>query len=514
MTPKANRRSATLTHIVTALLVASTLHGATANAASFQYRHPIMGLVASPTAQAQQAATEILVALTSGPTLPAGEVNWPYSYDLKQLLSVTGDPSYNASNVSWELQSGTLPAGLSLGTDGVLSGVPTTKDTVGSSFQVKATYKTKTGQQAYTIVVNGAVLHVTQISAGALHTCAVTTTGGVKCWGSNAYGQLGNNSSVNSYVPVAVVGLDTGVASISMGGTHSCALTTSAGIKCWGRDNYGQLGNDTALTNRPTPVDVQGLTSGVVRIAAGYEYTCAVTTSGDAKCWGFNADGQVGDGSTSNRALPVSVGGLPVGVKHISAGQVHTCAITTTGSAVCWGNNGYGQLGNNSTANSSVPVTVSGLTTGVAGISVGTYHTCAVLTSGGGKCWGYNSFGQVGDGTTNSPRLTPTAVSGFATSGIATIATGYAHTCAITTSGGAKCWGYNSYGQVGDGTLTNRVTPVDVSGFTSGVLSITGGNGHTCLLSQAGPMCWGRNDKGQVGDNSTTFRSTPVAVLP
>ena len=270
MKPNTSLRSAALTRIATALLVASTLHGATASAASFQYRHPIMGMVASPTAQAQQAATEILVALMGGPTLPAGEVNWPYSYDLKQLLSVTGDPSYNASNVSWELQSGTLPAGLSLGTDGVLSGVPTTKDTVGSSFQVKATYKTKTGQQAYTIVVNGAVLHVTQISAGALHTCAVTTTGGVKCWGNNAYGQLGNNSSVNSYVPVAVVGLDTGVASISMGGTHSCALTTSAGIKCWGRDNYGQLGNDTALTNRPTPVDVQGLTSGVVRIAAGY----------------------------------------------------------------------------------------------------------------------------------------------------------------------------------------------------------------------------------------------------
>ena len=339
MTPKANRRSATLTHIVTALLVASTLHGATANAASFQYRHPIMGLVSSPTVQAQQAATEILVALTGGPTLPAGEVNWPYSYDLKQLLSVTGDPSYNASNVSWELQSGALPAGLSLGTDGVLSGIPTTKDTVGSSFQVKATYKTKTGQQAYTIVVNGAVLHVTQISAGTSHTCVVTTTGGVKCWGADNLGQLGNDSSlVNKPTPVDVLGLTSGVASVSAGGFHTCAVTTLGGLKCWGYNNYGQLGDNSA-TDKPTPVDVLGLTSGVARIAAGNVHTCAVTTSGGAKCWGRDDYGQLGnDAALVSKPTPVDVQGLTSGVVSIVAGGYHACALTATGGLKCWGN--------------------------------------------------------------------------------------------------------------------------------------------------------------------------------
>lgn len=512
MKPKSTPRT-TLTRIVATMLMASALSATAAHAATFQYRHPVVGLVASTTAQAQQVVTEIVMALTGGPALPAGEVNLAYSYDLKQLLSVSGDPAYNSSNVSWELTSGALPAGLSLGSDGVVSGTPTTKDAVGSSFQVKAAYKTKTGQQAYTIVVNGAILHVTQISAGSLHTCVVTTSGGAKCWGINSYGQLGNNSTVTSLVPVAVSGLATGVASISGGGNHTCALTTSGGIKCWGRNTYGQLGDGTA-TQRNAPVNVNGLTSGVDSISVGYETTCAVTTAGGAKCWGANYNGQVGDGSTFNQALPVSVSGLSSGVAHIAAGQAHSCAVTATGGVKCWGHNGYGQLGNNSTTNSVTPVNVSGLATGVANITTGTYHTCAVLTSGGAKCWGFNVYGQLGDGTLVSPRLTPVAVSGLASGGVVAITAGYAHTCAVTTSGGAKCWGYNVYGQVGDGTKTNRSVPVDVSGFTSGVTSITGGNGHSCLLSLAGPVCWGRNDGGQLGDNSTTFRSTPVAVSP
>ena len=254
MKPKSTRR-ATFPRIVTTMLVASALSATAAHAATFQYRHPVVGLVAGTTAQAQQVVTEILVALTGGPALPAGEVNLPYNYDLKQLLSVSGDPAYNSSNVSWELASGGLPAGLSLGSDGVISGTPTTKNVAGSSFQVKAAYKTKTGQQAYTIVVNGAVLHVTRISAGSNHTCAVTTSGGAKCWGSNNYGQLGNNSSTNSSVPVDVVGLTSGVASLTVGGAHACAVTTSGGAKCWGANGYGQFGNNST-TNSRVPVDV------------------------------------------------------------------------------------------------------------------------------------------------------------------------------------------------------------------------------------------------------------------
>lgn len=152
MTPKSTPRT-TLTRIVTTMLVASALNATATHAASFQYRHPVVGLVISPTAQAQQVVTEILVALTGGPELPAGEVNSPYSYDLNQLLSVTGDSAYSASGVAWSLSSGALPAGLSLGSNGVISGIPTTENLIGNGFLVSATYKTKTGQQAYAIVV-------------------------------------------------------------------------------------------------------------------------------------------------------------------------------------------------------------------------------------------------------------------------------------------------------------------------------------------------------------------------
>ena len=518
MNPKSTPR-ATLTHIATALLVASTLHGATANAASFQYRHPIMGMVASPTAQAQQAATEILVALTGGPALPAGEVNWPYSYDLKQLLSVTGDPSYNASNVSWELQSGTLPAGLSLGTDGVLSGIPTTKDTVGSSFQVKATYKTKTGQQAYTIVVNGAVLHITQISAGYAHTCAVTTSGGAKCWGDDSKGQLGDDAALTKRpTPVDVYGLTSGVVSISAGTNHTCAVTTSGGLKCWGNDADGQLGNITGNTVKTTPEDVYGLTSGVVSVSAGWAHTCAVTTAGGVKCWGQDTVGQLGNDTTlSNMATPVDVQGLTSGVASVSAGAYHTCALLTSGGLKCWGYDSSGQLGNDGVAtNKPTPVDVQGLTSGVVSVSAGGSHTCAITAGGGLKCWGLDTYGQLGNDIPIALKYTPVDVQGL-TSGAARVSAGYTHTCAITTGGGLKCWGRDIYGQLGDdASLTDQPTPVDVSGLTSGVLSVSAGGHHTCaLLASGGLKCWGLDTSGQLGDStSLSNQATPVDVAP
>ena len=463
MKPQITRRT-TLNRIATAMLVASALGATAAHAATFQYRHPVVGLVSSPTAQAQQVVTEILMALTGGPALPAGEVNWPYSYDLKQLLLVTGDSAYNSSNVSWELASGGLPAGLSLGSDGVISGAPTTKNVAGSSFQVLATYKTKTGQQAYTIVVNGAVLHVTQISAGSNHTCAVTTSGGAKCWGSNSSGQLGNNSGTSSGIPVDVVGLTSGVASLTVGGAHTCAVTTSGGAKCWGYNYYGQLGNNST-TNRSAPVDVVGLTSGVASITGGGSHTCAVTTSGGAKCWGRDHYGQLGNGITYTQySGPVDVVGLTSGVASLTGGNSHTCAVTTSGGAKCWGYNSEGALGNNSAVHSNVPVDVYGLTSGVVSLQAGgaVGGTCAVTTAGGAKCWGYNSSsGQLGNNSATSSGI-PVDVVGL-TSGVASLTVGGAHACAVTTSGGAKCWGSNSSGQLGNNSTTYSKVPVDVS---------------------------------------------------
>ena len=316
----------------------------------------------------------------------------------------------------------------------------------------------------------------TQIGTGNRHTCAVTTSGGVKCWGSNTVGQLGNGTTTDSSTPVDVVGLTSGVASITAGWAHNCAVNTNGGAKCWGSNTNGRLGDGTT-TQRSTPVDVSGLTSGVASISAFNIHTCAVTTSGGVKCWGANGSGRLGDGTTTDSSTPVDVVGLTSGVASISAGGNHTCAVTTSGGAKCWGSNSNGRLGDGTTTDSSTPVDVVGLTSGVASISAGSAHTCAVTTSGGAKCWGSNTNGRLGDGTTTT-RRTPVDVVGL-TSGVASISAGSEHTCAVTTSGGAKCWGNNRTvvqsfgfvisstidGRLGVGAINSSSTPVDVSGF-------------------------------------------------
>ena len=413
------------------------------------------------------------------------------------------------------------------------------------------------------VVVTGLNSDVVAIAAGSGHTCALTTSGGVMCWGDNGYGQLGDGTATSSTIPVAVEGLSSGVAAVAAGGAHTCALTdfggvmcwgyngdgqlgdgsfttsrrtpvgvvgladgvtaiiagrdhtcasmSSGGIKCWGRNWYGQLG-DGYTTSRPTPVNVVGLAGGVVAIAAGGLHTCAITSIGGVKCWGYNHNGQLGDGSTTSRTVPVDVEGLATGIATIAAMDDHTCAIISTGGIKCWGDNDYGQLGNGSTTNHTTPLEMVGLNHGVVAIAAGSYHTCVIISTGAVKCWGNNIYGQLGDGTTTS-RTASAEVVGL-TAGVVAIAAGNGHTCAVTSTGGVKCWGDNYYGQLGDGSRTGRKVPVDVVGLTSGVSVIAAGGDHTCaIMSSGGVKCWGDDDYGQLGDGTTTYRSTPVDVV-
>ena len=357
------------------------------------------------------------------------------------------------------------------------------------------------------------------------HTCALTIAGTVKCWGANFFGELGDNSTTERLTPVDVISgpslpVLSGVSAISAGLNHTCALVNS-GVKCWGANSFGQLG-DGSVTQRLTPVDVIGLTSGVAAIAAGGIHTCALTVLGGVKCWGDNAAGKLGNNSflLVGSPVPVDVITLPTlgalsGVVAVAAGSEHTCAIISGGGMKCWGQNIHGELGINIAPIlqiSRTPLDVVGLAGGVAAISLGAQHTCALVASGGLQCWGNNLAGQVGDNA-NVNRLVPVDVLGL-TAGVAVIEAGIIHTCALTTTGGAKCWGRNGNGQLGDNSTNDSAVAVDVVSLTAGATAISAGADHTCAVTASGGVkCWGRNGNGQLGNNTNTLRLTPVDVL-
>jgi alpha-tubulin suppressor-like RCC1 family protein len=272
---------------------------------------------------------------------------------------------------------------------------------------------------------------------------------------------LGNGSTADSAAPVDVSGLNGGVIAIAAGDDHTCAITNSGGVKCWGYNDSGQLGEGTT-TDSSVPVDVVGLSGGARSIAAGWGHTCALTVRDGILCWGSNKYGQLGDGTAKEtRGSIGAVAGLSSGVEALSASGGQSCALTTGGGVKCWGSNKYGQLGDGTAENRNMPVDVSRLGRGVEIVAVGWNHACAA-TGGGVKCWGWNYFGQLGDGT-NTTRSTEAAVSGLA--GVTALAAGGAHTCAIVGGASIRCWGNNDYGQLGDGTLFDSNVPVEVVGL-------------------------------------------------
>ena len=316
------------------------------------------------------------------------------------------------------------------------------------------------------------------ITAGAGHSCALLANGTAKCWGYNMTGALGNGSPGHSVTtPVVVTGLANAVA-ITAGASSTCALLANGTVQCWGISAVTQV-----ITS--TPVAVPGLANAVA-ITAGYVSTCARLANGTAKCWGVNSNGQLGDGTTTDSTLPVAVLGLTNAVS-IWLGNVapayHACAVLADGTARCWGYNHDGQLGDGTRVRSLSPVAVQGLHDAVT-ITTGAGQSCSVLVGGTAKCWGGNEHGQLGNGTTNGS-VTPVSVSNLGDT--VAVSTGLWYSCTLTVNGTEKCWGDNSLGQLGNGTTRNAPRPnIAVAGIASGAgaTAIATGGYHACRVDR------------------------------
>ena len=298
-----------------------------------------------------------------------------------------------------------------------------------------------------------------QLVGGSRHACGLLVSGSVKCWGDNYFGELGLGYATEDEVssPALVPGL-TDVASLVLGGNHACAVLVSGSVKCWGSNQYGQLGDTVEPgVSVSSPTLVPGLTD-VASLVLGGNYTCAVLVSGSVKCWGYNQYGQLGLGYTGGSvSSPTLVPGL-TDVASLVLGGNHACVVLVSGSVKCWGYNGEDELGLGYTVESvSSPTLVPGLTD-VASLVLGGNHTCAVIVSGTVKCWGFNYFGQLGLGTSESvvSVSSPTLVPGL--TDVASLVSGDRHTCAVLVSGSVKCWGFNLYGQLGLSYISDPVS--------------------------------------------------------
>ncbi len=459
----------------------------------------------------------------------------------------------------------------------------------GSTIRVVVTASNAYGSASATSSQTAAVSSIVEdISAARDHSCAVISDGKVECWGTNDYGQLGNSTQADSPTPVQVTGITTAI-QVASGGEHSCAVLSDHTVKCWGRDYEGQLGDGVTygvVDHRLAPVQVEGLggagvLSGVTQVSAGDHHTCAVLSAGTAWCWGSNGVGELGMGTTSAiistpvQVVGVSGAGVLSGVTQLSAGSYYTCAVSggnaycwgsgtdgvlgqgdaasyyspakvkgefgtgfltgasevsakeshtcarlSGGTVWCWGWNGSGDLGNDSTVDSWTPVQVkgvggSGLLTGATHVSVGGEHSCALL-SGGVVCWGNDNYGELGNDSASSS-LVPVQVKGTGGTGtlanVTQLSAGFTHNCTLLSDHSVKCWGNNFGSQLGNGKIGHSTAPVSVAGLT-GASHLSAGFEHACAIrsSDGTVWCWGHNSAGQLGNGTFTDSSTPVEV--
>ena len=341
------------------------------------------------------------------------------------------------------------------------------------------------------------------VAAGSYHSCALKVDNTVWCWGDNSFGQLGDGTTTERLTAVQVKSI-TGIVAIGAGGDHSCGLKSDGTVWCWGRNNNGQLG-DGSTVNRNSPVQVASLTN-VVNIALGYLHTLAVRSDGSARSWGDNTYGQLGDNSYTDRLTPVTVSGLTSGTQ-VSAGDFHSLARRSDGSVRAWGYNLYGQLGDGTTTTRATPISISSLT-GIWMVRAGGSHSLALKDDGTVRSWGSNYDGQLGNGSSTDAK-SPVTVSGL--SGIRSLGAGLDHSLAIKASDGSVyAWGYNLFGQLGDGSYSSRATAVRVGTLVS-MTVVDGGDLHSAIQSSDGSVySMGDSTFGQLGDGVVAESNVPV----
>ena len=315
--------------------------------------------------------------------------------------------------------------------------------------------------------------------------------------------QWGATGFSGTYTPTAVPSL-TNVASVAGGNSFACAVKTDGSVWCWGYNQYGAMGPNVAIgAFATTPVQIPGL-SGITGISAGIFHVCAVSTGGNLYCWGYNADGEFGNGAIGNiNATPVFVRS---GIGAVSAGGYYTCVLDSFGNVQCAGQNTWGQLGNGTQVNST---TLTLAFAPAIAVAAGQYHTCVIALDNTVRCFGGNLYGNIGDGTYTT-RLSPVAVTGL--NNVLAIRTGSLHTCALVQGGTVYCWGENS--ALGSGLVNDQPTPFQVPSL-SGVVSLSTNQGnHSCvLLSDGSVKCWGSNPYEQIGDGTSNYAAKPTTVL-
>ena len=393
-----------------------------------------------------------------------------------------------------------------------------------------------TTQQCAVTCLSNACQTVKAISTGlGSQTCALMSGGGVQCWGYNEEGEVGNGTAgANTATPGPVTNLSSGAKAVATGGNFSCALMTSGTVSCWGSNSLGQLGNGST-TGSDVPVQVSGL-SGVTAITTGNTHACALLSNGSIDCWGENDYGAVGNGSTTGpqqcvsgssatvcSTSPVQVQGITNAIA-IGAGGNITCAVLANNTMDCWGLGALGTIGISETQNSATPVAISGLS-GVTGLAVGLGTVCALVSGGTVDCWGSDYYAQLGNGTAAEVVASPAPVMNL--TGAVAISAGYVGVCALLSNGTVDCWGDNSDGEIGTGSTTGpQQCPSGAGGFQcadqatavsslSGATAISTGSSTSCaLLSGGNAVCWGYGGSGTLGNNTTTAaQTTPSAVV-